>query len=75
MNEPQLLCIFECTYVLNKNDLRYYVGEDCVSKLLKKLNYLAEQCIEEMQQSQDADECWRPSIVSACHKLKRHLED
>ena len=43
--------------MLNTNDLRYYVGEDCVSKLLKKLNYLAEQCIEEMQQSQDADEC------------------
>ena len=63
-----------CSYDNTKNELSSCVGEDCVSKLLVKLNQIAEKCIEDMQKNQemvmDAEDIIKYNKSSCCHICK-----
>ena len=52
-HEPYSVALFiVCTFNKDKNELWYDVGKACVSKLLIKINELAEQCIEDMKKNE-----------------------
>jgi hypothetical protein len=78
IHKPNSCCsYFVCTHDNTKNELKEFVGEDCIVEMLKYLHKKAEECIEEMENVEVlrmTEENWKTyNAQNHCHICKEWI--